>query len=60
MAASGLQFNRHAHRQIAETLHVLTSDYTTDTVVWTVITLNDVPTKYRATCFSKTSPSHVD
>ena len=30
MAASGLQFN--CHRQMAETLHVLTSDYTTDTV----------------------------
>ena len=30
MAASGLQFNRH--RQVAETLTVLTSDYTTDTV----------------------------
>jgi len=58
MAASGLQFNRH--RQIAETLHVLTSDDTTDTVVRTVIMLNDVPTKDRASCFSKTSPSHVD
>jgi len=31
MAASGLQFNRH--RQIAETLRVLTSDDITDTVV---------------------------
>jgi len=53
MAASCLQLNRH--RQIADRLHVLTSDYTTDTVVWTVIMLNDVPTKDRATCFSKTS-----
>ena len=38
MAASGLQFNRH--RQIAETLHVLTSDDTTNTDVWTAIMLN--------------------
>jgi len=38
-----LQFNRHC--QTAETLHVLTSDYTTDTVVWAVIILHDVPMK---------------
>jgi len=30
MAASGLQFNHH--RQTAETLPILTSDYTTDRV----------------------------
>ena len=51
MAASGLQFNRH--RQTAETLPVLTSDYTTDTVVCAVIILHDVPMKDRDTGFSK-------
>jgi len=45
-----LQFNRHRLR--AETVPVLTSDYTTDTVVWAVIILHDVPTKDRPTCFS--------
>ena len=51
LPVSSLQFNCHC--QIEETLPVLTSDYTTDTVVWAVIILHDVPTKDRATCFSK-------
>ena len=58
MVASGLNsqvytFQFNCHGQTAETLPVLTSDYTTDTVVWAVIILHDVPTKDRATCFSK-------
>jgi len=42
-----------ASPQTAETLPVLTSDYSTDTVLRAVIILNDVATTDRATCFSK-------
>ena len=55
MAASGLKSILSSSTVTARQrrLPVLTSDYTTDTVLWAVIILHDVPTKDRATCFSK-------